>query len=826
MTTTTDTSVLRRELHDGWTVRAAGGPVPEAFAGRRVAASVPGVVHLDLLAAGLIPDPYLDDNESALAWIGRCDWTYETAFSVTAEELASRAVHELVFDGLDTVAAVILNGTLLAEVANQHRTYRLDASAVLVAGENRLTVAFGSPVAYADRQSVALGARPRPYAEPFNAIRKSACSFGWDWGIATRTSGIWRPVRLESWSLARLADVRVVATPVADGGRVDATVRIVRAPGVHAAVRLGVEVEVEGASASVLVPADASEATASVDLAAVDLWWPAGHGAQPLSDVAVTLVAGDDVQDAATRRVGFRTVRWNTEPDTDGTPFQLVVNDRPVFVKGVNWIPDDAFFPRVDRDRYARRLGQAKAANVNLVRVWGGGIYEDDAFYDVCDELGLLTWQDFLFACAAYSEDEPVHSEVEAEARDNIVRLGHHASLALLNGNNENLWGYEDWGWKPVLDGRSWGAGYYHELLPALVAELAPHVTYTPGSPFSPGGQHPNDERHGSMHLWEQWNRLDWPTYRDQVPRFVAEFGWQAPPTRTTLRRAIGDDPLTPDSPGMIVHQKAIDGNAKLAAGLVAHVRVPDELDAWVWATQWNQATAVRTALEWFRAHAPRTAGAVVWQLNDCWPVTSWAAIDGDGREKPQLFAMAQAFAPRALLVNPHGDGVAVTVVNETDRPWEGALAVTRRAFDGRGLAAEELPVAVPPWSAVTVATEQAVAAPEHAGSELLVAQLDRVRAHWFFAEPRASALASAELAVEVAPEGDGFAVTVTAAGLVRDLTLTVDQLHPDASVDSGMVTLLPGATHTFRVRGIDRLDAAAVRAPGILRTLNELVVP
>lgn len=814
------TRLTRRELHEGWSVRVASGPAPADIAAAVVPASVPGVVHTDLLAAGVIPDPFLDDNEALLSWIGLVDWTYETTVRLSRDDLAA-ARHHLVFEGIDTVATVSLNGSLLGEVANQHRTFRFDVTDLVREGANTLTVAFRSPVRYANEQGVALGARPRPYPLPYDAIRKAACSFGWDWGISTATSGIWRPVRLESWSVARLADVRVHAVPTAaGGGRVDAVVRVER----ETDAPLNLSLAVAGGEASVTIPAGESEATVTVEVDAVERWWPAGHGEQPLYDAVVSLFVEGDETDAATRRVGFRDLRWETAPDADGTPFQLVVNDRPVFVKGVNWIPDDAFFTRVDRARYARRLGQAKAANVNLVRVWGGGVYESDDFFDVCDELGLLTWQDFTLACAAYAEEDPLRSEVEAEARDNIVRLAHHASLAVLCGNNECLWGYEDWGWQALLDGRTWGGYYYRELFPSLVAELAPHVTYIPGSPFSPGGHHPNDERHGAMHLWEQWNRRDWTTYREHTPRFVAEFGWQGPPTWTTLTRAIGDDPLTPDSPGMIVHQKAAEGGMKLAAGLVPHYRVPDDIETWHWATQLNQANAVSAGLEWFRSHAPRTSGAIVWQLNDCWPVTSWAAIDGDGREKPLYFALERAFAPRLVTVQPRGGALAVTLVNDTDDEWRDDLVLTRRAFDGTVLAEHTRPVSLAPRSSATVPVPEALTQATDASAEVLVATAGAERGLWFFAEPRDSALAAAELEFSVARDGSAFVVEVTSRGLVRDLTLLVDRLSPDASVDRGLVTLLPGESAEFRVSGVADLDADAVTDPLVARSANQLV--
>lgn len=816
--------MITRELHDGWTVRASGGPAPAEIADAVVPAVVPGVVHQALLDAGLIPDPYLDDNESLLAWIGLVDWVYETTIEVTAEE-AAEGHRELVFDGLDTVATVLLDDQVIAGVANQHRTFRIDVSDRLGAGSHRLVVAFRSPVRYANAQSLELGPRPRPYPVPFEAIRKSASNFGWDWGISTTTSGIWRPVRLVSWSDARLGDVRVHAEPSGDGGVVTVSASVVRASDAP----LELEVSVGGSTASVVVSAGATDAEVRVELPAVERWWPVGYGAQPLYDVAVRLHAADGIRlDEATRRVGFRTLRWDTEPDAAGRPFQLIVNDQPVWVKGVNWIPDDALFPRVDRARYERRLRQAAAANLNLVRVWGGGMYEDDHFFDLADELGLLTWQDFLFACSAYPEEEPIRSEVEAEARDNVGRIAHHASLALLTGNNENLWGYEDWGWKTRLDGRTWGAYYYYDLLPAVVAELAPHVPYSPGSPFSPGddGLHPNDETSGTVHLWDQWNRKGWETYREHTPRFVAEFGWQGPPAWTTLRRALSDDPLTPESPGMIVHQKAMEGNQKLIDGLLPHYRVPGDMETWHWAMQLNQATAVGVALDHFRSHAPHTSGAVVWQLNDCWPVTSWAAIDGDGREKPLFFALQNAFAPRVVTVQPRAEGLVAVVGNDTGEEWEGELLLTRWSFAGDVLARVAVPVGVAARSSATVSLPTEIASAADEASEVVTASIGEVRGTWFFAEPRDSALAPPQLEATVgaAADGDGFDVTIASASLARDVTLLVDKLDPAATVDRGLVTLLPGESTVFRVRGVGSLTAEAVARAGVLRSGNQLV--
>ncbi|MCR2801827.1 glycoside hydrolase family 2 protein [Microbacterium sp. zg-Y818] len=828
-------SLERRELHDGWTAQAAAGPAPAHLRDVVIPAAVPGTVHTDLLAAGLIPDPYRGANENLLAWIGLVDWTYRTTFAWTPD---GHTRHDLVFDGIDTVAELSLNGHALGDVANQHRSYRFAVDGRLIDGDNELVARFRAPVPYANAQSLALGARPRPYPLPYEAIRKSACNFGWDWGIATYTSGLWRPVRLESWSVARLAEVRVTATPDGAGGAVDIEALIERSPdATDHPLTARLAVDGPGVPAAGAPTADADIAGDRVHLRVtlddVRRWWPAGYGDQPRYDVDVQLAAGD-LLDATRRAVGFRTVRWDTEPDAAGTPFTLVVNDQPVFVKGVNWIPDDALPARVDRARYEQRLRQAVAANLNLVRVWGGGIYESDDFYDLCDQLGLLTWQDFLFACAAYPEEEPLRSEIEAEARQNIVRLASHPSLVLLTGNNENLWGFEDWGWKRRLDGATWGAHYYYALFPGLVAELAPHVPYSPGSPFSPGttwdgavqsGFHPNDEAHGTTHLWEQWNRRDWPTYREHRPRFVAEFGWQGPPTWTTLTGALDDDPLTPESPGMIVHQKAQDGNVKLADGLLSHFRMPADMETWHWAMQLNQAVAVRTALEHFRSWAPHTMGAVVWQLNDCWPVTSWAAVDGEGRAKPLFHALRAAFAPRLVTVQPREDGLAVVLGNDTAEAWAGTLRARRLRFDGTESARVDLAFQVAPRASTTIGVPRNVADPADPAAELLVAETTDERGLWFFVEPRDSALPDPDLSVSTEVTADGTVVTVTTDALARDLTLLADKVHPDAHATDGLITLLPGESARVLITGAGALSADALRDPRVLRTANQLVV-
>ncbi|MBK4348457.1 glycoside hydrolase family 2 protein [Lacisediminihabitans sp. G11-30] len=809
------------DLADGWTVVPADpSTVPaEIAAFGDLPASVPGSIHTDLLAARLIDDPYLDDNEALQSWIGRTDWTYSRVVEWVPDGSERQ---EIVFDGLDTVARIVLNGIELGNTRNMHRSFRFDVTDILRPGENDLTVEFSSPVRAADAASLALGYRPHVNHHPYNALRKMACSFGWDWGIDTATSGIWRPVRLESWSMARLAEVRVVATvenhvPIA---RIAAIVDVVDPEQLTLLVRVaGIETEVEVSSHGGLV---------ELELAVPDaeLWWPRGHGDQPLYDLQIELSGPGGTVDSHAHRVGFRSVRVDTAPDGEGTaPFTFIINGEVVLVRGANWIPDDAFPHRVDRARYARRLAQAEFAGINLIRVWGGGIYESDDFYAECDERGLLVWQDFALACAAYAEEDPLRSEIEAEAREAVVRLASHPSLVLLNGNNENIWGHQEWNWKLRLDGRTWGSYYYYEYFPALVEELAPQVAYTPGSPFSPDRDaRQNDENQGSMHIWDLWNQKDYPHYRDYRPRFVAEFGWQGPPTWSTLTQSISDQPLTPESPGMLVHQKAMEGNVKLTDGLIPHFALPDDMADWHWAMSLNQAVAIRTGIEWFRSLTPWCSGTVVWQLNDSWPATSWSAVDGYERRKPLLFALRQAHAERLLTIQPSDDGFAVVALDDTAEPWVGELEIERIDVTGSVLASVVVPLSVAARDAVTVIVPDAIARSADPARELIVARFEGARALWFFADYRDGELAAPDVDVDAVRTVDGWVVEVSARSLVRELSLLVDRVDADAVVDDALVTLLPGETAVFTVVGAGDASEGDFAHPSVLRSANDLV--
>lgn len=805
-------------LTDGWTITPAGQRIPDLVrAAGAIPATVPGTVTTDLLEAGLIDDPFLDDNERAHAWIGHTDWIYRLEFPWEPD---GHVVHELVFDGIDTVAIVALNGEELGTARNMHRAHRFEVTSRLRPGANLLEVRIESPIAAANAASTALGYRPHVNHHPYNAIRKAAYSYGWDWGIDTSTSGLWREVRIESWSTARAAELTVAGHALDGVAHLTASVQVTDT----GPDRGGLELRIALGEQEWIVPIIEGHARLDVAVTA-ELWWPRGHGHPRLYEVNVDLVADGEVVDSRVRRIGFRSVEFIAESAADGGTTQLRVNDRPIEVRGANWIPEDAFLPRMTCERYRARIADAEFAELNLLRVWGGGIYESDLFFDACDEAGILTWQDFLFACASYSEDEPLAVEVELEGREAVARLASHPSLVVLNGNNENLWGRQEWGWDVLLDGKSWGEDYYYRMLPGLVAELAPHVAYTPGSPFSSSPTAvQNAEDEGTMHIWDMWNTRDYLHYRDYKPRFVSEFGWQGPPTWATLTGAISDRPLTPESPGMQVHQKAAAGNVKLTRGLIPHIALPDSMDDWHWAMSLNQANAVRTAIEWYRSLTPDCTGAIVWQLNDCWPVVSWSAVDSWGRAKPLLYALRQANAPRLLTIQPGSQGLILRALNDTSEPWNGDATVVRQSFAGETLAAVRVRLDIDARGHATMEIPEALERPEDSGAELLVATMGAERALWFFAEYRDSALDDPGLAVQAERAEGGWRLIVSTVRLARDVSLAVDRLDPDAHASTALVTLLPGERVEVTVRGAEQADPSDFEQPRILRSANQLV--
>ena len=826
-------TITHRDLHQDWTLSVVDGPVP--FEVRDVPADVPGTLITDLLAADLIPDPYLDRNEHHLTWTGEVDALYRTVF--TWEDSGADRV-DLVAASLDTAATITLNGHEVAQVQNQHRSWRFDVKDLLVEGENTLEILFAAPLRVARENIKVLGDMPKVGNDlPYNAIRKMACNFGWDWGPVLVTSGIAGPIGLEEWSGARLRTVRPQVTVEGDDGLVSLSLGLEQAGAADPATA-DVIVEVKDpdgrtvATDVIDVPGSSGDATSSIRVERPALWWPRGYGEQPLYTVEVTLRDADGAElDAVSHRIGFRTAGAVEEPDEIGTSFTLTVNGRPILAKGANWIPDDCFPTRLTPDDYGRGVRDAIDAGMNILRIWGGGLYESDLLYDLCDELGIMVWQDFTMACAAYSELEPMRSEIEAEARENIVRLAWHPSLVHWNGSNENVEGYYEWGWKDTLEeGVGWGNTYYTELFPALLAELDPTRSYTPSSPYSrPIVSDPRNPHHGTIHNWVAWGNEennDYTRYRDTISRFSAEFGYQGPANFATVAEAITERPLREDSEAMLSHQKAIGGQDKLVRGFSSHLPLPEGFDDFHFTTQLNQARALICGIGHYRSHWPVCAGTIVWQLNDCWPVTSWAAVDGAGRRKLLWHALKDIYAPVLVTVQPREAGLIVSIGNDSDDELATTLRLRRQDHAGHVLAETEEDVTVEARGAVSVPIPPELSTADEVADEVLVAELGdgSGRTVHFFAEDKDGNLPFHALEATAARTGDGYEITLRATGTVRDACVLADKVDPDSTVEGQLATLLAGETAVITVRSQREVDPEEFLKETVLMSANGLV--
>ena len=689
-----------KNLHEGWKFR-------QARLTNWYPATVPGVVHTDLLQNKIIEDPFFRLNERGLQWIDKEDWVYETCFTLAAGMMRKENM-ELVFEGLDTYADVYLNDECILKADNMFRRWSIPIRQYIREENNILKVYFHSPIKIDVPKWDAL-----PYQYPasndqsengglFNKkisifARKAGYHYGWDWGPRLVTSGIWRPVYIRAWSDLRINDVFIEQKEVGAGRAVIAGHVELDADKDMNGVLVTITDEVTGRVLGEW-QADLKRGTNRVTVDFVlhkpKLWWSNGLGEPFLYRFRTDIIAGGELLDSKTERVGIRSLKVVHQPDKDGHTFYIELNGRPVFAKGANYIPSDNFLPRVTPENYKKTILDAAGVNMNMLRVWGGGIYENDVFYDLCDEYGIMIWQDFMFACSMYPAEGALLDNIHQEAVDNVKRLRNHACIALWCGNNECQDAWLGWGWKREIERQNkeyadkiW-AQYrqqYHVTLPGVVREYAPGTFYWPSSPFAFEGEM-SGTTDGDRHYWSVWHgKAPISDYDSEKSRFFSEYGFQSFPEFESVKRYA---PYPEDwdirSEVMMSHQRGGDhANGLIETYLLNEYKKPRDFRAFLYMNHVLQGDAIKTAIESHRRQMPYNMGTLFWQHNDCWPVASWASRDYYGRWKAQHYYTRKVYDD--ILISPvvEGDDLKVYAVSDRLENTSGRLQLQVCQFDG-----------------------------------------------------------------------------------------------------------------------------------------------
>ena len=816
----------RQVLNTGWKFREAGKSEWHN-------ATVPGCVHTDLLQNKLIEDPFYRDNEPKLQWIGKVDWEYESVFQVKPETLKAQHV-ELVFAGLDTYAQVFLNDAPLLSANNMFREWRVEGKSLLKAGDNKLRIYFRSPIneilpvmAKLDYQLPSpndQGEKTSPYT------RKAPYHFGWDWGPRFVTSGIWKPVTLESWDDARIESIRIVTKELkSDAAQLSAEVEL------EVTNNLDGTVVIENQSSHAVMGRQAVSLKPGLNRVVIDfviknpsVWWPNGLGEHPLYNFQTRLLNKQQVIDQTSTRVGIRTLELRQQQDQWGKSFTFVINGMPVFAKGGNWIPADSFPTRITRERYRDLIQSVRDTNMNMLRVWGGGIYESDDFYNLCDEMGILVWQDFMFACSMYPGDQEFLDNVRQEAIDNVKRLRNHPSLVIWVGNNEVETAWMHWGWKQNLPAKLWDyyKAIFHDVLPKVCAELDPSRPYWPSSPSSNLEDDSDSQKIGDVHYWGVWHAaLPFTDYEKQFPRFMSEYGFQSfPEIKTVASYALPQDRMI-ESPVMMAHQKHPRGNQLIREYMLRDYPQPKDFESFLYVSQLLQAEGIKVGAEHLRRIMPRNMGSLYWQIDDCWPVASWSSIDYFGRWKALQYYARRFYSD--LLISPHEENgeLKIYVVSDKQKPTAAKLNLKLLDLTGSTLwqTSKDLTIAALRSEAYQTENRAALLGSRDPRQTFLSCELvinDKVvsTSRYFFVPAKDLALTKPNITTTVSQSAKGVQVSLSTDKFARAVYLSLDE--GDASFSDNYFDLVPGQTVTVELKAHQLINKSEVEEKLKMRSL------
>lgn len=637
-------------------------------------AKIPGTVHLDLLENGLIQDPFFETNELKLQWIDKVDWLYRKKFYIDFDFKNFNSI-KLVFDGIDAVGEIKLNSKHIASVNNMFVQYTFEISDLLKKGENEIEILLRSPT-FAGKEL------EKRYGEIFAELvshrvylRKAQYSFGWDWGPTLTTSGIWKPVYLDLIKYAKIKNVWFKTLSISNS-KAEISTEIELEKFTDDDIELKLEIYFKSRKIyekNFIQKKGDRVRTHKFEIYSPFLWFPNGYGDPNLYDAVITISKDGEVIDRVDKKFGIRIIRLIQENDDEGESFIFEINGEKIFCKGANWIPADSFLPRVEKKDYDKLLNMAKSANLNMLRVWGGGVYEDDYFYEKCDELGIMIWQDFMFACASYPEYDEFIENVKNEAIQVVKRLRNHPSIVIWCGNNENEWIWKD---KTGRDPDEMpGAKIFRDILKEICNQYDGTRPYWRTSPWGKG--YPNSETDGNHHQWKVWSGwLDYKNYENVKARFITEFGFQAPPHPETLSEVLKPENKNFNSFSLQHHNKQEDGIPRLFRFLSAHHKITADFEDLIYQMQLTQAEAIKFAVESWRLRKFKTAGTIFWQWNDCWNAISWSAIDYRKRPKALYYFAKRFFNPILLVIKKFDGKIRVLVVNDLPRPIYGTLTI------------------------------------------------------------------------------------------------------------------------------------------------------